>query len=98
MGEAGSGDPWIFSDRIGYIKTIGSNGAADSTKEIAMQSIRNQWYRLTRFMVVVYWDHEWSRTHYAKTYAEAMELAACYPKGTAVAIGKRGKVLAARWA
>jgi len=53
------------------------------------------WLWLTHYQVCVVWE-ELNALHYAKTYSEALEWSAQYPRHALVMIGKRNKLLAAR--
>ena len=54
------------------------------------------WKQATYHMVAVQWDTV-RKVHWARNMSEALEWAACYPEGSTVLIGKRGKLLAARF-
>ena len=58
--------------------------------------MKNLWFWLTRFRVCVQWE-EVMAAHWARSHEEALQWAACYPRGSVVLIGKRGRLLAARY-
>lgn len=65
-------------------------------QSIRRHPLRHLWYWLTRYTVVMRWcDGESVR--FAKTYDEALQWTRCYPMGAVIMIGKRGKLIAARY-
>ena len=58
--------------------------------------IKTLWYRLTCYVVVMQWQGGES-ARFARTYEDALDWARCYPSDATVLIGKRGRLLAARW-
>jgi hypothetical protein len=60
-----------------------------------MNALKITWFWLTRYMVAVEWEGQ-RKVHWSKTEADACEWMACYPDGTAM-VGKRGRLIAARW-
>lgn len=58
--------------------------------------IKTLWYRLTCYIVVMQWQSGES-VRFVRTYKEALEWAACYPADATVLIGKRGRLIGARF-
>jgi hypothetical protein len=58
--------------------------------------IQNTYHYLTRYMICIKWRSV-KQTKFFKTYDEALVWSAGYPKDAVVTIGKRGRLLAARW-
>lgn len=59
--------------------------------------LKTYWMWLTRHLVAVEWDGM-RKTHWAATMPEALEWASCYPQDALVMIGKRGRLMAVRFA
>ena len=58
--------------------------------------LETTYYYLTRYMICVQ-SGKIKQTKFFKTYDEALQWAALYRKGATVMIGKRGKLVGARW-
>lgn len=58
--------------------------------------IRTLWYRLTCYVVVMQWEGIES-VRFARTYEDALDWAACYPRNAVIMIGKRGRMIGARF-
>lgn len=61
-----------------------------------LQRIETLYFYLTRYMICIKWRNV-KQTKFFKTYDEALIWAAGYPKDATVMIGKRGRMLGARW-
>ena len=67
------------------------------TKEnLKQHPIKTLWYRLTCYVVVAQWQGIES-VRFARAYKDALGWAACYPSDAVVMIGKRGRMIGARW-
>jgi len=58
--------------------------------------IKTLWYRLTCYVVVAQWEGIES-VRFARDYEDALGWARCYPANATVMIGKRGRLLGARF-
>ena len=61
-----------------------------------LRRIETLYFYLTRYMICIKW-HNVKQIKFFKTYDEALVWSAGYPVDATVMIGKRGKMLAARW-
>jgi len=61
-----------------------------------IKHIRTLWLWLTCYMVAVKWETV-NQVKFFKREDEALEWARLYPYDASVMIGKRGKLLMARW-
>jgi hypothetical protein len=61
-----------------------------------MKALKTLWLWLTHYMVAVRWDGI-EKIHWAKTEHEARAWLQCYSADAMCMIGKRGKMIAARW-
>jgi hypothetical protein len=67
------------------------------TKEnLKAHPIRTLWYRLTCYVVVAKWEGVES-VRFARDYEDALGWARCYPANATVMIGKRGRLIGARF-
>jgi len=67
------------------------------TKEnLNAHPLRTLWYRLTCYVVVARWEG-FESVRFARDYDDALGWARCYPAGATVLIGKRGRLLGARF-
>lgn len=64
--------------------------------ETFLRRIEMFYFYLTRFMICVRWGTV-KQVRFFKTYDEALVWSAGYPVDATVLIGKRGRLLAARW-
>jgi hypothetical protein len=62
----------------------------------ALLRIQITYYYLTRYAICIKWRNV-KQTKFFKTYDEALVWAAGYPKDATIMIGKRGRMLGARW-
>lgn len=60
------------------------------------QAIKKFWKRATKVQVVVVWEGE-KVTHWAHDWDDALGWLACYPDDAVIAVGKYGRVIAARY-
>jgi hypothetical protein len=58
--------------------------------------LRTLWYRLTCYVVVAKWEGIES-VRFARDYEDALGWARCYPANATVMIGKRGRLIGARF-
>lgn len=61
-----------------------------------MKALKLFWLWLTQYMVAVEWDGV-RKVHWAKTEREALDWLECYSADATAMVGKRGKLIAARW-
>jgi hypothetical protein len=61
-----------------------------------LQRIETTWFFFTRYMICIKWRTV-KQTKFFKTYDEALVWSTGYPVDAVVTIGKRGKLLAARY-
>jgi hypothetical protein len=61
-----------------------------------LQRIQTTYYYLTRYTICIKWRNV-KQTKFFKTYDEALVWAAGYPVDAKIMIGKRGRLMAARW-
>jgi hypothetical protein len=62
----------------------------------AMKAIRTMWYWLTRYMVAIDWEGM-RIVHWGTSYEDAVEWMRLYPAEAVVMIGKRGRLMSARY-
>lgn len=62
----------------------------------AMKAMRTLWYWLTRHMVAIDWEGK-KIVHWATSYEDAMAWMVLYPAEAVVMIGKRGRLMSARY-
>lgn len=83
----------VSRENFTFDANFGTMNPCSTQREIEM--IKQYWLFLTRYWVVVEWAglvaHHWARSE-----AEALEWASCYPRGVAI-IGKRKRIIAERW-
>jgi len=61
-----------------------------------LQRIETLYLYLTCYMICIKWRNV-KQTKFFKTYDEALVWAEGYPKDATIMIGKRGRMLGARW-
>jgi hypothetical protein len=61
-----------------------------------LQRIETTWFFFTRYMICIEWRNV-KQTKFFKTYDEALAWSTLYRADAVVMIGKRGKMLAARY-
>jgi hypothetical protein len=108
MPKGGVGGTWATPEKLLFVLDISYNlimrgdvhrynREADMKYLIKLlQRIETTWFFFTRYMICIQWRTV-KQTKFFKTYDEALEWSTGYPVDATVMIGKRGRMLAARY-